>query len=73
MKGKEFSKWSIKIWRECLFDKKWNGKVYDERGNILYELKNGNGKVKEYDDWNNSLLFEREYINGKKWKLKRIL
>ena len=36
----------------------------DENGNIIYELKNGNGKVKEYDD-NGNLLFEGEYINGK--------
>ena len=30
------------------FDK-WDGKGYDENGNIIYELINGNGKVKEYD------------------------
>ena len=49
---------------EFLYDRKWNGKGYDENGNIIYELVNGNGKVKEYD--NNILIFEGEYLNGKK-------
>ena len=34
---------------EYLYDKKWNGKGYDENGNIIYQLINGNGKVKEYN------------------------
>ena len=49
---------------ECLYDKKYNGKGYDENGNIIYELKNGNGKVKNY--YSGILLFEGEYLNGKK-------
>ena len=28
-------------------NKKWNGKGYDENGNIIYELNNRNGKIKE--------------------------
>ena len=51
---------------EFLFDYKWNGKGYDENGNIIYELINGNGKVKEYNK-NGKLIFEGEYLNGKKW------
>ena len=43
--------------------KKYNGKGYDENGNIIYELKNGTGKVKEYDDFG-KLEFEGEYLNG---------
>ena len=31
---------------EYLYNKKWNGKGYDENGNIIYELINGTGKVK---------------------------
>ena len=31
--------------------KKWNGKGYDENGNVIYELINGNGKVKEYNEY----------------------
>ena len=27
---------------------------------------NGNGKVKEYDDEDNDLIFEEEYLNGKR-------
>ena len=49
---------------EYLYNKKWTGKGYDENGNIIYELINGNGKVKEYE--NNKLIFEGEYINGKR-------
>ena len=33
--------------------------------NIIYELINGNGKVKEYDDDGN-LKYEGEYLNGKR-------
>ena len=51
---------------EFRYNKKWNGKGYDENGNIIYELINGNGKVKEYNDWHGELNFEGEYLNGKK-------
>ena len=58
---------------------------YDKKNNIIYELKDGkgfiknrnyvgeylngekNGKGKEYEQYNNRLLFEGEYLNGKKW------
>ena len=50
---------------EFLYDNKFNGKGYDQDGNIIYELINGNGKVKEY--WViGDILFEGEYLNGKK-------
>ena len=39
----------IKWEGEYLGGKKWNGKGYDRDGNIIYELKNGNGPIKEYD------------------------
>ena len=45
--------------------KKWNGKGFDENGNIIYELINGNGKVKEYNK-GGKLEFEGEYLNGKR-------
>ena len=44
---------------------KWNGKGYDVRNNIVYELKNGKGYVKEYN-WNDKLEFEGEYLEGKR-------
>ena len=37
---------------EFLYGIKWNGKGYDEKGNIIYELNNGCGRIKEYDDEN---------------------
>ena len=51
---------------EYLYNKKWNGKGYDENGKIIYELINGNGKVKEYYSFNGKLKFEGEYLNGLK-------
>ena len=52
--------------------KKWNGKGYDENSNIIYELINGNGKVKEYDI-NTNHVFEGQYLNGKEMKKEKIL
>jgi len=51
---------------EYLYNKKYNGKGYDENGNIHYELINGNGKVKEFRDYNGILIYECEYLNGKR-------
>ena len=34
-------------------------------GNLLFEIKNGKGKIKEYDE-NCNLIFEGEYLNGEK-------
>ena len=48
-----------------MYDKKWNGKGYDEKGKIIYKLKDGNAKVKKYDN-GSKLIFEREYLNGKR-------
>ena len=48
---------------EYLYEEKWNGKGYDEYGNIIYELKNGNGKSKEYYS-NGIIKYEGEYLNG---------
>ena len=46
------------------YGNKWDGKGYDEYGNIIYELNNGNGKVKEYED--GELYLEGEYLSGKR-------
>ena len=45
-------------------DKKWKGKGYDTLGNIVYELKEGKGIIKEYDSFIGNLIFEGEYLNG---------
>ena len=53
---------------DFLYDKKWNGKGYienDDDNDIIYELKNGTGKVMEYYE-NGRLKFEGEYLNGKR-------
>jgi len=41
------------------------GMKYDKEGKVIYELNNVIGKGKEYDD-NNLLIFEGEYLNGKR-------
>ena len=62
-KWKKFNKGRLEYEGEYYEDIEWTGKGYDENGNILYELKNGNGKVKDYDD-NGNLIFEGEFLNG---------
>ena len=65
-KGKEYYyNGTLKFEGEYLFDKKWNGNGYDEKGNIIYKLIKGNGKVKDYFD-DGTLLFEGEYLNGQR-------
>ena len=64
LKGKLYIKNKLEYEGEFLYNKKWNGKGYDENGNIIYELINGNGKVKEYND-KGKLIFEGEYLNSK--------
>ena len=44
-------------------EKKWNGKGYDTN-KIIYELKDGKGKLKEYKY--GKLIFEGEYISGER-------
>ena len=66
-KGKEYySDGELLFEGEYLNGKKWNGKGYNENGYIAYELKNGNGFVKEFCDNDDDLLFEGEYKNGEK-------
>ena len=65
IEGKLYLNEKLEFEGEFLFNKKWNGKGYDENGNIIYELINGNGKVKEYS-FSGKIIFEGEYLNGKK-------
>ena len=65
LKGKKYIKGLLQFEGEFLFNNKYNGKGYDENGNVISELKNGTGKVKEYDDYG-TLKFEGEYLNGKR-------
>ena len=66
VKGKLYIKGTLEFEGEFLYNKKWNGKGYDKDGNILYELINGNGKVKEYYPSHDWLIFEGEYLNGRR-------
>ena len=64
-RGREYIKRKLEYEGEYLFDKKWNGKGYDENGKIIYNLINGNGKVKEFSKIGD-FLFEGQYLNGKR-------
>ena len=43
----------------------WNGKGYNGKKEIIYELKNGKGFVIE-TNFINRRIFEGEYLNGKR-------
>ena len=69
LKGKYYIEEKLEYEGEYLYEMKWNGKGYDKTGNIIYELINGNGKVKEFDK-RGKLIFEGEYLNEKRLKGK---
>jgi hypothetical protein len=69
LKGKKYIDGRLEYEGEYLWNKKWNGKGYDENGNKIYEIKNGTGKAKEFDE-EGKLIFDGEYLNGKKWNGK---
>ena len=65
-KGKEYYvNDKIKFEGEYHNGKRWNGIGYDIKGNKVYELKDGNGFVKEYDD-QGKIIFIGKYLNGEK-------
>ncbi len=45
IKCKEFFKGKLVFDGEYLYNRKYNGKGYDDNGNIIYEVIFGNGKV----------------------------
>ena len=49
---------------EYINGKKWNGKGYNYDNEVVYELKDGKGLVKEYD--NGPLKFIGEYKDGER-------
>ena len=66
IKGKKYyENGKLEFEGSYLFEKKYNGKLYDFEGNLICELINGTGKIKEYTDFG-QILFEGEYLNGKK-------
>ena len=50
---------------------RWDGKGYDNNGNIIYELKNGQGMVKDFPI--SEIRFEGEIYNGKRRKGKEYI
>ena len=66
-KGKLYIKGKIEYEGQFLYERKWEGKGYDAFGNIIYELHNGTGKVKEYNNIGRSI-FKGEYLYGKRIK-----
>ena len=63
LKGKYYVNRKLEYEGEFLWNRKWNGIGFDENGNIIYELINGLGKVKEYDDATGALEFDGEFID----------
>ena len=61
-KGKVYnSKGQLVFEGEYRDGKPWSGKGYNDQGKIEYEIKKGNGKIKEYHD--GILIFEGFYLN----------
>ena len=66
-KGKEYNH-NCKLLYEGEYynDLKWKGKGYDLYKNIIYELKDGKGLVKEYHKFIDNIIFEGEYLNSRR-------
>ena len=63
-KGKEYNKlYNLVFEGEYKYGKRWNGKIIDKKNGTFYELINGNGFVKENDDYC-FIKYEVNYING---------
>ena len=65
--GKEFDIEKKYIFEgDFLNDLKWNGKLYNNNGEIIYEIKDGKCEnVKEYNEYG-YFKFEGEYLNGQR-------
>ena len=66
-KAKEYLFWNCKLHFEGEYfnGKRWNGKEYDTvDNNIIYEIRNGKGFLKEYSML--GPLFEGEYVSGER-------
>ena len=70
-KGKEYYYNGIlKFEGEYLNGKKWNRQGFNPKGEKEYEIKEGNGFVKEYNNYIGELSFEGEYSIGTRWNGK---
>ena len=48
---------------EYLNGKRWNGKGYNKKDKVEYQITNGTGYIKDYDNDGESK-FEEQYLNG---------
>ena len=51
---------------EFLNGVKWNGKGYNKYNEIIYEIKDGKGTVRECENFYSTIAFEGEYIDGER-------
>ena len=58
IKGKEYINDRLEYEGDYFYGQKWNGRGYDKNGNLIYEVYNGNGKIKIYNK--GILIFEGE-------------
>ena len=63
---KEYSYDGVFIFEGEYLNEKRNGKGYDKKHNVIYEIKNGNGFIKEITYNEGKLKFEGEYKNGER-------
>ena len=57
----------IKFEGEYKNEKIWNSKEYDTNKNIIFQLKNGKGYIKDYNyDYHGKLEYEGEFLHGKR-------
>ena len=62
-KGREYyDNNNLKYQGEYKEGKIWNGKGYDINGKLEFEVKDGNGKGKEYQICSGNIIFEGEYL-----------
>ena len=65
-KGKEFDRYGNLIFKgEYIKGKKWNGKGYNSNQEVIYNIKNGEGNIMEYDPIS-KLIIKCKYLNGEK-------
>ena len=60
-----FHKYLLKFEVEYINGKVWNGKGYDRNEKLIFEIKEGKGYIKEFDNDGN-LKFEGKYLNGER-------
>ena len=63
----------IKFEGDYLNGKRWNGTGYNLIGKKDFEIKDGNGMIKEYHYINENIKFECEYSKGRIYQNKKMM